>query len=401
MSAHPTQGDRADPWTQRRGRRLRVCLVAPGFSTHETDGCVPAMREFALRLGSLHDVTVVSLRFPYTTVPYELRSSAGCVRVLPLGAAATTGVARLGLLARAVQTVVQAGPFDVVQGLWADEPGVVAALAGRTLGAQVIVSFMGGERAQLGAIGYGGQMERLGPQLVATAVKLAHQITVGSPWYLDRLPAIWRAKCSVLPLALTPTAWVDRRAAPQPARRTTKGADGTSDKPPLRVGFVASLSPVKAPGLLLSAAALAQRDGAALEVTIIGDGPLRYRLERQAQRLRVPATFVGQVPFPALNEHLRNLDVVVQTSWWESQGMAILEAAATGCAVMGTRVGALAHLDSALARTEPGQVPPLAATLYRAATEPGWVFSRGREAATEVMVDHDPGRCLNRWHALL
>ncbi len=364
------------------GRRLRVCLVVPGFSTSAGDGCIPALRAFAVGLGRTHDVTVISLRYPHTRTPYDLDG----VRVLPLGGAFVTGPRRMRLLATAAATVLRAGPFDVVHGLWADEPGVVAALAGRALGAKTLVSFMGGELAALPAIPYGGARERLGPQLVRTAVGLADRITVGSPWLQGRLPEPWRAKSSVLGLAVHGAQLRGRQREPAA---------------PLRVGLVASLLPVKAPGLLIAAAALVARRGVPLDVRIIGDGPLAERLTDQARRLRVPVCFTGAVPFVQLNAELCGLDVVVQTSWWESQGMAVLEAAATGCAVIGTDVGALASLDSALARTPPGDVSALADALLRAAGDRAGTHAAGRAAAVEVARVYSVDRHLARWRALV
>ena len=365
-----------------RDRRLRVCLVVPGFSTTGDDGCIPALRAFAVGLGRRHDVTVISLRYPHTRTPYELDG----VRVLPLGGAYVTGASRMRLLATAVTTVLRAGPFDVVHGLWADEPGFVAALAGRALGARTLVSFMGGELAALAAIGYGGTLERLGPQLVRTAVGLADHLTVGSPWLQDRLPAAWRAKSSVLALAVH--------------GGHLRGHYGESGAP-LRVGLVASLLPVKAPGLLIAAAALVATRGIALDVQIIGDGPLGERLMDQARRLQVPVHFAGAVPFAQLNAQLCGLDVIVQTSWWESQGMAVLEAAATGCAVIGTDVGAVASLKSALARTPPGDVRSLADALLRAARDRAGTQAAGRAAAEEVAAVYGVDRHLARWRALV
>ncbi|MCO4761523.1 MAG: glycosyltransferase family 4 protein [Myxococcales bacterium] len=366
---------------------LRVCLVVPGFSTDTADNCIPALRAWATALGGRHDVTVVSLRFPHSDTPYTL----GPLRVIPLGGADISGAGRLSLLARAVATVVRAGPFDVVQGLWADEPGMVAVLAGRALGARTIVSLMGGELARLPAVPYGGRLEGLGPWLVQSALRHADHVTVGSPWLADRVPERWRAKTTQMPLPLP-----DRVIQSQSQRPKPQGDDA-----PLRVGLVASLLPVKAPGLLLSAAATAGHRGTRLQVTVVGDGPLRARLTRQAQRLGVDARFVGAVPYQRLTSMAAKWDVIAQTSWWESQGMAVLEAAAVGCAVVGTDVGAAADLEHALAKVPPGDVQGLAAALCDAANHRKKTRKSGKKAANEIAVHYAMDACLSRWQALV
>ncbi len=369
----------------------RVCLVVPGFSTAAGDGCIPALREFALALGALHQVTVVALRYPHTRTPYTL----GPLRVIPLGGAFAAGAARGPLLARAIAAVRRAGPFDVVQGLWADEPGFVAAAAGRALRARVIVSLMGGELAALPSLPYGGQLERLGPRLTRLALRGAHVVTVGSPWLARRVTLSGhRPPPQLMPLGLTDT----QLGLAQ--RRPPRAHGG-----PLRVGMVASLLPVKGPGLLIDAAARAAEQGAALALTVVGEGPLRTPLQARARGAAV--TFTGHLTERALAAQLGALDLVVQASWWESQGMAVLEAAAAGCAVGGTAVGALADLDAAYVTLAPGSprsgadalTRRLADALVRAAAHRDEVAASGAAAAAEVRARYTVAQTLDAWHA--
>src|SRR5690606_17228886 len=80
-------------------------------------------------------------------------------------------------------------PFDVLHGFWADEPGMIAVLAGRALGRPAIVSAMGGELVGLTDIGYGAQLGRGGRIATQVALRGADLLTAGSTTLFGSLTA--------------------------------------------------------------------------------------------------------------------------------------------------------------------------------------------------------------------
>jgi len=79
------------------------------------------------------------------------------------------------------------------------------------------------------------------------------------------------------------------------------------------------------------------------ELVVVGDGPLRSRLEAVARTLR-PARrvrFVGAVPHADVGRHLRDARVVVVPSWREERGRVVLEAMANGAPVVAARTGGI------------------------------------------------------------
>jgi glycosyltransferase involved in cell wall biosynthesis len=106
---------------------------------------------------------------------------------------------------------------------------------------------------------------------------------------------------------------------------------------------------------------------------VVGDGPLRERLERMAADLGVAdrTTFVGAVddPYPMMQQ----ADVVVLASVEEGFGLVALEAAALGVPFVGSDIGGLAELCGVLGHpTFPhGDATELAAAIARVTAHAG------------------------------
>ena len=145
---------------------------------------------------------------------------------------------------------------------------------------------------------------------------------------------------------------------------------------PLRVVFVGRLVPEKGADLLLRAAALA---GASVRVSVVGDGPERAALEREA----VLAGLAGRVSFLGARSHERvaelwpEADALVLPSrttprWREQLGHVLLEAMAHGVPVVGSTCGAIPEVVGAAGLLFPeGDAEALAAHLTRLASDAG------------------------------
>ncbi|GEM_PF-5223968 len=82
-----------------------------------------------------------------------------------------------------------------------------------------------------------------------------------------------------------------------------------------------------------------------LEVTIIGDGKDRERLEKIRDGLGLDCVrFLGKVAHGKLRQHHRNSDLFVHTSEIESFGIVIAEAMMAGLPVVATRVGGVPEI---------------------------------------------------------
>ncbi len=139
------------------------------------------------------------------------------------------------------------------------------------------------------------------------------------------------------------------------------------------VGIIGRLVPVKNHALFLEAAALLRRERPEVRFVIIGDGGLRPALEAQAAALGLCecVTFTGWLrEMPAVYS---DLDVLVISSFNEGTPVPIIEALASGCAVVATQVGGVADLldNGAFGQLVPsGDAAALAAALRRALDHP-------------------------------
>lgn len=112
----------------------------------------------------------------------------------------------------------------------------------------------------------------------------------------------------------------------------------------IHVVTTARMSQEKGIDVLLKAWANLSPDPASLQLTIIGDGPQRYEIERAAQDLEIVKTiaFTGWVN--NVHKYLRETDFFVLPSRTEGMSNALLEAMSYGIPCIATNVGGNSEL---------------------------------------------------------
>src|SRR5207244_9447899 len=128
-------------------------------------------------------------------------------------------------------------------------------------------------------------------------------------------------------------------------------------------------------------------------LTLVGDGPLRPRLEGRDR-----VTVVGRVPNDQVPEWLGRAHVLCQPSLIEPFGQSLLEAMACGRSVVATRIGGPPEFvtDGAGVLVDPTDVEALAAGMRAAAALP-----RPNEAARAAAAKHDVNLQATRLEAIL
>jgi glycosyltransferase involved in cell wall biosynthesis len=337
---------------------VKIALILPGFSDGEGDWCIPFCLNLVRGLATRHEVHVFSLRYPtrqdtYSVYGATVHSIGGHHKI--------RGLKRISLGWRALSTLVaqhRRSPFDVIHGMWADEPGMLAVIAGRLLKRPVAVSLVGGELTYLPTIQYGVQGGLTGRFMTRIALR-ANRIIAPSPFLADMAlkagitsPQLVRVPFGVDTQLFTPESL---RATPTPTL--------------LAIG---NLIPVKNHAGLLRAFAKLTTPGVCLK--IIGEGGLLGELRALADQLGVAerVEFVGSVRHDRLPDYYRSATLHVVTSHHEGFQLVVTEAAACGLPTMGYEVGIMAEIAATggAVATERGNETALATAIDALLSDP-------------------------------
>ena len=128
---------------------------------------------------------------------------------------------------------------------------------------------------------------------------------------------------------------------------------------------------------------------------IIGEGPLRAKLEEQVNRDRIGnVRFLGYLSGEALAKEIRAaLAVIVPSEWYELFGQAVTESFALGSPVIGSAVGAISELieDEATGYLfTAGDVDGLRSKIRLLLDNPTWSADMGRRARKFVENNFGP-----------
>jgi glycosyltransferase involved in cell wall biosynthesis len=300
---------------------MRIALVATGgFDASGRERVIPALLWLTERLARRHDVAVYVLNYLAEPRSYQLAGATIHDLGRPLG------------MLRSYRALVRAlrrdGPFDVLHAYWAVPAGLAGGLAARRLGIPVVLTLDSGELVALPDIGYGLQRGMRSRGAVSVAVALASTVTV-STRYMEALAAAHGIRPRVIPIG------VDTQLF-RPGWRPPP--------PPWRLLHVASLNPVKDQHTLLEAFRLVRERAPGCQLDIVGEDTMRGALHSRAETLGLSkaVVFHGFLPSEELVALYQQAHAFVLSSRHEAANVAVLEAAACGTPVVGTRVGHLA-----------------------------------------------------------
>jgi len=162
------------------------------------------------------------------------------------------------------------------------------------------------------------------------------------------------------------------------------------------IGWVGRLSPEKGPDTLVDAVA---RLDPAVRVSLIGDGPLRVRLEEETHRRADRERFRFHGHVPDAGSLLRAFDVVVLSSRTEGTPITLLEAIRARVPVVATSVGGIPEVVSSLeARLVAAEdASGLAAAVEQTLCDPVATAERVNHAFRRLTREGDPERWLTAY----
>ncbi len=349
---------------------MRIAVVATGgLHPSGREQVVPSWLALLSRLAHRHEIHAFVLKHLPEPQTYDLLG----FTVHDLGRpSALVGPSRWAQQRSLRRALNGAGSFDLIHGLWGDPAGQFAVRGGRRNKVPSLATMDSGEFVSLPEIDYGSQRTLNGRRAVALACQ-ATKVHVCSQ-FMAGLAAAHGVDAVMIPLT-TVTAPESRK---QPV--LTSG--------PLKLIQVASLSKVKNQHLLIDALAILTRSLDA-HLDLVGEDTLGGTLQRHAAERGVAArvTFHGFVPQDQLSPLLADADIYVQTSLHEAAGVSVLEAAAAGLPVIGTRFGYVADWARdrarAIDRMDAALLAQAIATLHADADEARAMAARAQAWALE------------------
>jgi glycosyltransferase involved in cell wall biosynthesis len=149
----------------------------------------------------------------------------------------------------------------------------------------------------------------------------------------------------------------------------------------IRIAYVGRLVAEKGPALLLEAAKRLADDGVCFQLSFIGDGPERARLEKLAGRLQLRnyTKFTGDLRGSQLEDAVAKIDLVVMPSLCEeTAGLAAIEQMMRGRVVIVADIGGLSEVvGEAGLKFVPGDSADLAACVRKVIDNPSLLMSLG------------------------
>ncbi len=170
------------------------------------------------------------------------------------------------------------------------------------------------------------------------------------------------------------------------------------DSPPV-ILYVGHLSQRKGVVDLLSASAMLEERGVQHRLQLVGGVPDEGDADREPveQALTASTQRLGPVDPAEMPELYRQADVFCLPSWWEATPLSVLEAMASGLAVVGSDVGDIAAMVGTAGWIVPPQRPSqLADVLQEVLRDETERKRRGREARVAAENGHNLRRTLAR-----
>lgn len=351
-------------------KRLAIFALG-GIAVGAFSQGLPTIQKIVDRLATELDITFYSLVSTdpgFRPAGYVIRSPPAWVARLPV-----PWLRWLVLLAFFAVDHLRAR-HQVLMSLWGYPMGTFVVGLARLVRRPSVVLILGGEVADLPAIGYGSLRHPRSRRLVMWTCRHASNLVLASNHQREilRQLGLARADAEVVPWGADPAqfAFHDKPVVP-----------------PLKIVHVANLTEVKDQATLIRAFALLRARRPA-KLRMVGPDFMNGRIQALVEELKLQddVEFTGVIPFARVVEHYRWADMFLLTSLSEGQNGAVTEAVACGVLAVGTPVGLVHDLgDEGAVIVTPGDPADIAAKIDAiAADRPTWERKLERARAWTV-----------------
>lgn len=348
---------------------MRIAWIISGFSKDENDyGGAAAIHNLAREISQQSDIEFVifSLYYPHNQREYNFYGAK--IYSFSTGTTEPSPYTKLKIWNDCIKTFNaehKQKKFDVIHSFWAGEPGYVASKLARKHNIPLIANICGGELAEIKSIGYGSRLKLRQKKLVDKTFQRANVIISGSDYITDKIKKYYSAeiynKTKKIPFGID-----EKKFFPKiPAKRRGEKVILIN---------IANCVPVKAHSDLLKAVSIVRDKYSNIELLCYGrdDNNVLQAMVNE-MKLNDFVKVKGFTEYSEIPHALRKADIFVLSSLYESQNMAMLEAAFCGLTVVSAEVGVASELTPYLA--EAGDYKSLAAKIAAAIENPKPVYN--------------------------
>lgn len=321
---------------------MRVCFILPGFCADVSDWHIPAVTSLIRALAEQVEVVIYTLDQPFRRSTYLLHGAT--VHCLANGE--QSGLRRFVHWAELRTRVSRdhgVKPFDIIHAIGAPEQAFLATRIARELEIPSVISPFTHEPATQRER-FGGRIGPLRKVMTRLALERATVITAASTWRARRFDRRWSHKLATIPFGVDMTLFADGPLRTGRSLLSASSLSRVNDYP--TVLRAVAIAHKRMPDVRLEVAGMVfRREATALEPLIAELG------------LGDAIRFLGPIPFASMPATYRRHDLLLHGATEEHEGMAVIEALATGMPVISTNVGIAPSLPQEIVRCVPPGSP--------------------------------------------
>jgi glycosyltransferase involved in cell wall biosynthesis len=238
--------------------------------------------------------------------------------------------------------------FSIIHGFWIMLQGIVAVVSGKLLNVPSIVTLPGGDITYIPTIKYGSLSNPIKRSLASWCINQASRIVTLTRFQQTLISenGISSKHISVIPFGIDVSKF---KYHPHPFSQ------------PLQLIYIGNLNLVKDPWILIKTFHALTKNSAC-RLTVIGSDVLNGQVQGFARDLGVEdhIRWMGKLRYEEIPSQLSSADILLMTSLYEGQSVAVMEAFASGVIVVGTNVGVLADIGNEAVTVNPGDSDGLA-----------------------------------------
>ncbi len=268
-------------------------------------------------------------RFHYAPARWERLAYAGTMHEVVARGLAAKILFVFFVLAFFLKTlrVVRASSAQIIHAHWWLPGGLVGALEALLTRAPLVITTHGTDVEML-------RRTRWAIPLARFVFARARAVTCGSTYLREQLLMLGAADAARV------------FVIPMPVSAEFENRKSEMEKRKSKILTIARLTPQKSIDTLIAALALLRARGGTAQLTIIGDGPERAALEKQAGDLNLQDSviFLGALPQKELPPHYATCAVFVLPSLREGMGLVLAEALLCGAPVIAANSGGVTDI---------------------------------------------------------